>query len=81
MIYNFVRVNNNSFIIMNKDGYKESAKLFYYSIAENKIHNYPTKYPCFVSFYFDNDKLVSNKTEVKDLIESLNFTGLITNAN
>ena len=80
MKYNFARVNNNSFIVMNKDGYRESAKLFYYSISENKIHNYPTKYPCLVSVHFENNKLVSHKTGVKDILETLKFIGVITDA-
>ena len=79
--YNFARVNNNSFIVMNKDGYRESAKLFYYLISETKIHNYPTKYPCLVSFHFENNKLVSHKTEVKDILETLKFIGMVTDAN
>ena len=66
---------------MNKDGYRESAKLFHYSISEKNIHNYPTKYPCLVSFHFENNKLVSHKTEVKDILETLNFVGITTNAN
>ena len=78
--YDFARVNNSSFIVMNKDGYRESAKLFYYSISENKIHNYPTKYPCLVSFHFENNKLVSHKTGVKDMLETLKFIGVITDA-
>ena len=81
MKYDFARVNNNTFIVMNKDGYREASKIFYHSILENKIHNYPTKYPCLVSFNFENNKLVSHKTEVKDILETLNFIGVIINAN
>ena len=81
MKYDFAKVSNNSFIVMNKDGYRESAKLFHYSISEKNIHNYPTKYPCLVSFHFENNKLVSHKTEVKDILETLNFVGITTNAN
>ena len=81
MKYAFAKVSNNSFIVMNKDGYRESAKLFHYSISEKNIHNYPTKYPCLVSFHFENNKLVSHKTEVKDILETLKFIGVITDAN
>ena len=80
MKYDFARVSNDSFIVMNKDGYRESAKLFSYLISDNKIHNYPTKYPCLVSFHFENNKLVSYKTEVKDILETLKFIGVITDA-
>ena len=73
----FARVNNSSFIVMNKDGYRESAKLYYYLISENKIHSYPTKYPCLVSFYFENNKIVSHKIEVKDILETLRFMGIL----
>ena len=81
MKYAFAKVSNNSFIVMNKDGYRESAKLFHYSISEKNIHNYPTKYPCLVSFHFENNKLVSHKTEVKGILETLKFIGVITDAN
>ena len=81
MKYDFARVNNNSFIVMTKGGYRESAKLFHYSISEKNIHNYPTKYPCLVSFHFEKDKLVSHKTEVKDILETLKFIGVVTDAN
>ena len=47
----------------------------------NKIHSYPTKYPCLVSFHFENNKLVSQKTEVKDILETLKFIGVVTDAN
>ena len=80
MKYNFARVSNDSFIVMNKDGYRESAKLFSYLISDNKIHNYPTKYPCLVRFLFDNNRLVSHKIEVKDILETLKFIGVITDA-
>lgn len=80
MKYDFAKVSNDSFIVMNKDGYRESAKLFSYLTSDNKIHNYPTKYPCLVSFLFYNNRLVSHKTEVKDILETLKFIGVITDA-
>ena len=80
MKYDFAKVSNDSFIVMNKDGYRGAAKLFSYLISDNKIHNYPTKYPCLVSFLFDNNRLVSHKTEVKDILETLKFIGVITDA-
>ena len=81
MKHDFAKVSNNSFIVMNKDGYRESAKLFHYSISEKNIHNYPTKYSCLVSFHFESNKLVSHKTEIKDILETLKFIGIVTDAN